>query len=1474
MKRSYAILRGSVAFFFQVMSVGLAVADVGVSDVQVFSGFPWKDVEIGYTVTGKVGDPRALVVSARDNATGSNYVCRTLEGVSLAEGRHAVLWRASADGVRFKSEDVTFSVRLIKPVYCVIDLSGGSNAANYPVSWLEDVPAGGWTDEYKTSKLVLRRIEPGTFTMGRASQDDNVPHQVILSHAFYLGVFEVTQRQWELIMNSRPSWCRNGDYYATRPVEEVSYGVIRGVRFNERCWPGVSPVSPDSFFDILRRKCAIDFDLPTEAQWEYACRAGTTTMLNSGKDVNPGDRHSAAMDEVGRCNYYGTDWEPRDGLLAWADEDCTTQWGTAPVGTCRPNAWGLYDMHGNVEEWCLDFYTPLSSGEAMTDPFELKGNTTTGRPVVRGGSWSDYPVSCTSDARSLYGVTAGSYFIGFRLSWTVLPEGVGSAAWFGVNNVTGVGAGVPSGSVSDSVAVDTTAADGDEVLSALQIAYGSATGGVCVVSTNGGEALRSSASGTFPWDPPQRGRHDFAWTADGFVMSTSLTVIRAADDDFDILWTERDGSATLTGVVGRVEGALRLPSVIEGRPVAAVADGFLDRAEGVTSVTIPASVRTVGERAFTRSRIASFAVDAGNPSFEARDGLLIDKVGQRVVAAAVGLTSAQVPAGVVRIGDCAFYGCTNLQSVTLPASLRSLGAEAFAGCYRLEKVQLPASLAEIGAHAFAWCDALSWVDFAGTVVPTVLSEGSCAAFPDGDIYVRSETDAAELFGGGAVEETGLARHLTCVTSCVPCNCAWDGIRESGTWQGRPVVSVQPIAYVNLRGAENPNPPTYVIGRGCALAPLESVPGYTFAGWSPAAIGEDATEAVTVTALWTVNSYRAVFHSADGGVVTNDCTYGIRFTTPGEAGEKPGFFLHGWATTPGGLAVCLAGVETANLPVGEDAVVDLYPAWQPKPLGRYLVLDLTGGTNATQFGVSYLDAPPEGGWTDDYKTAKLVLRRIEPGTYGIGSGASIAVTLTRAFYVGIFEVTQRQWELVTGANPAHYTADGAARPVEQVTCEMVRGASAGRMWPLWSAVDADSFLGILRTKTGLELDLPTEAQWEVACRAGTPTGLNNGTDAGQSMLNDANMDQLGGYFRNRGTPSPPAAPGTATAGSYLPNAWGLYDMHGNVAEWCLGESENGHALRGGAFGCDAKDCTSFVRTLNPSMFYTIQTYAYTQSWMKGLRLCWTAETPKPAERVAVTVDASGGTCAASSLVFRAGAKYNALPQPVKKGSTDAFAGWRVGLPWGDVVGETNEVAAAASALRAVWRPAWADKVTNDLAAAESGLTGEPSDDGGTFVMRPVAADCRSVTVPSPENLPMTVKVVVELSPEVERVKPNGAEVRIVRTAGGRSYDITGHLEKMPDPDADGSIDLTAVNVREEIVRGVLDTEKGAVVDLSPDEPRLTTVPTKPGLTYVFSEGSRLDAMQRCASKVGDGAKWSPKPSVKGGPSGFYGVGVVK
>jgi formylglycine-generating enzyme required for sulfatase activity len=309
-----------------------------------------------------------------------------------------------------------FGEEVVGTDYLVIDLSEGPLATNYPVSYLGSPPEGGWTDEYKTTKLVMRYVQASTFSMGSPTNelgrysDKETQRQVTLTQNYYIGVFEVTQRQWERVMGDWPSYYTNSLYRETRPVEQVSYFDIREDADNNLAistnWPQSTEVGANSFIGKLRDKTGLlTFDLPTEAQWELATRAGTTTALNSGRDLCASTQ-CTYLDPLARYYYTGGMDDPSYG---------TTDVGTAKVGSYLPNAWGLYDTHGNLWEWSLDWFEDYHS--PTTDPV---GPETGSYRSVRGGGWHNNARDCRSASRGgFYHPGTQYYRVGFRICRTL-----------------------------------------------------------------------------------------------------------------------------------------------------------------------------------------------------------------------------------------------------------------------------------------------------------------------------------------------------------------------------------------------------------------------------------------------------------------------------------------------------------------------------------------------------------------------------------------------------------------------------------------------------------------------------------------------------------------------------------------------------------------------------------------------------------------------------------------------------------------------------------------------------------------------------------------------------------------------------------------------------------------------------------------------------------------------------------------------
>ena len=280
------------------------------------------------------------------------------------------------------------------PDYMVVDLTAGSSPDSQKYFVSTNFLAGGLlaNDIYKRSKMVMRKImaKDVEWTMGSTTAEtvgrstNEVTHLVTLPHNYYIGVFEVTQAQWETVKGSWAGTFANATYRAGRPVETLTFAAIRNSS------PAADP-DANSFLGIARSRTGLDFDLPSEAQWEFACRAGHgdmkwgngTTMNNQSQDNDPGLKAMA--------RFYFTNSRPDDSDVQ--NCYCTDAKATAKVGSYQPNSWGIYDMHGNVSELCLDWYEDniTSYGGAVNVSPSNPANTISGNAgsnrVLRGGSW-------------------------------------------------------------------------------------------------------------------------------------------------------------------------------------------------------------------------------------------------------------------------------------------------------------------------------------------------------------------------------------------------------------------------------------------------------------------------------------------------------------------------------------------------------------------------------------------------------------------------------------------------------------------------------------------------------------------------------------------------------------------------------------------------------------------------------------------------------------------------------------------------------------------------------------------------------------------------------------------------------------------------------------------------------------------------------------------------------------------------------
>jgi formylglycine-generating enzyme required for sulfatase activity len=266
--------------------------------------------------------------------------------VKVEEKVKAIFLEAPFSAVAAKTAQMELAKSLNKPIEAMIDLGKGV-------------------------KLEMVLIPAGKFMMGSPAsevgrKDNEAQHEVTLTKPFYMGKYEVTQEQWQAVMGNNPSQIKG----ARLPVTNVSWNDCQ------------------DFIKKLNAKTNGGYRLPTEAEWEYACRAGTTTAYSYGDNITKSDANYDAVQAPGSIKV---------------------------VGSYKPNTFGLFDMHGNVWEWCKDFKVDYPEA-AVTDPL---GQATRDRRVLRGGSFNNEKLSVRSSNRYFDSQTyRGNKPFGFRLAMT------------------------------------------------------------------------------------------------------------------------------------------------------------------------------------------------------------------------------------------------------------------------------------------------------------------------------------------------------------------------------------------------------------------------------------------------------------------------------------------------------------------------------------------------------------------------------------------------------------------------------------------------------------------------------------------------------------------------------------------------------------------------------------------------------------------------------------------------------------------------------------------------------------------------------------------------------------------------------------------------------------------------------------------------------------------------------------------------
>jgi len=293
------------------------------------------------------------------------------------------------------------------PNYCVLDLAIKSNITYYVSA--EAVPLGVTNNIYKTDRMVFRKI-PAKGVQYRMGTPNNtsaeIPHRVTFTNDFYLSIYETTMRQVNLIWTDR-TWCGSAypkkDYtgadadFWMGPLTNINMTVFRGAcDISPRNQGGTLPQNgSNGYLARLSDFTGAVLDLPTEAQWEFSCRAGSAEQYYWGSD---------SSGDLGDYAWYSGSSESKPHI----------------VGLKEPNAWGLYDMYGNVGERCTDYYytgSNYSNGSDVIEPYGYISGSEVAKTerVIRGGTWKLAGSDCRSAVRVKYWPNEAGQTYGYRI---------------------------------------------------------------------------------------------------------------------------------------------------------------------------------------------------------------------------------------------------------------------------------------------------------------------------------------------------------------------------------------------------------------------------------------------------------------------------------------------------------------------------------------------------------------------------------------------------------------------------------------------------------------------------------------------------------------------------------------------------------------------------------------------------------------------------------------------------------------------------------------------------------------------------------------------------------------------------------------------------------------------------------------------------------------------------------------------------
>ena len=942
-------------------------------------------------------------------------------------------------------------------------------------------------------------------------------------------------------------------------------------------------------------------------------------------------------------------------------------------------------------------------------------------------------------------------------------------------------------------------------------------------------------------------------------------------------------------------GCWRLMSVRLPLSLEQIGNNAFKGLRNLTGVTVPTHVKTMKEIFPDRySSITSVVIPEGETD-------IIDGMFDGCSA----LTSIVIPNSVTNVGARAFGGCSSLVKLGLPDGVRGIGASALTGCSKIKDFTLPKNLESVGDAAFSSCSLLTTM-----VIPETVTQIGAGIVPYSlrSLYFLGN---APVCVGNPLNGTysGLTVYVIRGTK------GWDGVETSRvlpeTWNGRAITSWTPNQFDVIFDANGGEPATYTVqeiadnsyafpkavptrtgydfagwwtereggaevktytkvtatkshtlyahwelrddvvivnfnANGGTITPLSKVyvvgypfvdlpvptrRGYRFAGWrseTGAAVSEKTiatAQMSTLVASWTANGYTVVFHSNDGAdsQVSQSFAYGVETTLRRNTFTHKDHAFVGWATVADGDKVYDDADAVVNLAEVDGSVIHLYAVWIRTVVNYAVRFDGNGG----------------GGSMDNENFTEGEVKCLTANAFVRTGFIFVGWSLTPDGEVA-YEDGEEVSNLPFGTDHtlslyAVWIAEDefvVSKPVVNV--------------PQGGTFDTETFLVTLSCATkGADIYYSTNGRTprvSEQSRYGQPFEI---TDTTTIIAVAVRYGKLSAYTEVTITKVDPVV---LTLETSLDEPKLKSVTTGGDADWTAVREEfarvGGACARSGSVGVDQR--TWLEATVSGKGELTFYWRVSCEHDERGVysydHLVFTAKDARKEFKIDGVTD-----WIQQKVTFDTEGEHAVRWEYVTDDWEEpgfADCGWVDGVVWtpsaAPTVGPTVEGDEGAT-------------VTGDV---ESGFIVKPSE-GMTAV---------EVTIPGGID---AGRVTVEVSPKVASVKPNGAKVKIV--SGGS--DITEFLN-VPAADGNGVVDLAKATVKEEIVKEVLDVEKGAKVELNMADPKLTTTPTRVGLFYQLREGKTLGGMKDGDSTVGDGQPWLPKITVKGGNSAFYSIGVGK